>query len=99
MMACPYAARSFVHEPATGQKSYLPRGKGTVESCTLCVHRIDAGGKPACVEAANRMDRNAILFGDLNDPKSDIARAVSRHVTTRIRADLELDPGVLYRGL
>ena len=33
------------------QKVNAPRGKGTVEGCTLCVHRIDAGRKPACVEA------------------------------------------------
>ncbi|MBI3547320.1 MAG: 4Fe-4S dicluster domain-containing protein, partial [Gammaproteobacteria bacterium] len=38
MMACPYKARSFVHEDTSNQKTYAPRGKGTVESCTLCVH-------------------------------------------------------------
>jgi molybdopterin-containing oxidoreductase family iron-sulfur binding subunit len=51
VLACPYGARSFVHEAVTGQRSYAPRGKGTVESCTLCVHRVDAGRQPACVEA------------------------------------------------
>ena len=54
VMACPFAARSFVHEPLTGQKPDVPRGKGTVESCTLCVHRVDRGQTPACVEACNR---------------------------------------------
>jgi tetrathionate reductase subunit B len=39
MMACPYKARSFVHEPLADQKADVPRGKGCVESCTLCVHR------------------------------------------------------------
>ena len=34
MMACPFKARSFVHEPVTNQKSHAPRGQGTVESCT-----------------------------------------------------------------
>src|SRR5450756_666116 len=43
LMACPYKARSFVHQPLEDQKPYAPRGKGTVESCTLCVHRVDAG--------------------------------------------------------
>ena len=43
MMACPYQARSFVHEVTTGQKAHAPRGKGTVESCTLCVHKVDRG--------------------------------------------------------
>jgi len=45
MMACPYKARSFVHEPVSDQKPEVPRGKGCVESCTLCVHRI--GPRPA----------------------------------------------------
>ena len=51
MMACPYKARSFVHETLEDQKPHAPRGKGTVEGCTMCVQRVDAGGKPACVEA------------------------------------------------
>ncbi|MDH5750286.1 MAG: 4Fe-4S dicluster domain-containing protein [Rhodospirillales bacterium] len=99
MMACPYGARSFVHEPVTDQKPHMPRGKGTVESCTLCVHRIDQDRVPACVEADWRDGNNAILFGDLNDPESNIAREVARYVTSRIRADLGVEPGILYRGL
>ncbi len=99
MMACPYGARSFVHEAVTDQKPHMPRGKGTVESCTLCVHRIDAGKVPACVEADARNGNRAILFGDLNDPASRIAREVARYVTTRIRADLGTEPGIHYRGL
>ena len=43
MMACPYKARSFVHEVVEDQKDHAPRGKGTVESCTMCVHRVDDG--------------------------------------------------------
>jgi hypothetical protein len=35
------------------QKEHMPRGKGTVESCTLCVHRVDKGGVPACAEAVS----------------------------------------------
>jgi len=96
MMACPYKARSFVHEPLTGQNPDVPRGKGTVESCTLCVHRIDQGLKPACSEAC---PNKAILFGDLNDPGSEIAQKVSSVATTQVRADLRLNPGVRYQGL
>ncbi|TNC95706.1 MAG: 4Fe-4S ferredoxin iron-sulfur binding domain protein [Gallionellaceae bacterium] len=96
MMACPYKARSFVHEPLQDQNPDVPRGKGTVESCTLCVHRIDQGGQPACAEAcANKV----ILFGDLNDPESAIAKKVKSVVSTQIRADLKLNPGVRYQGL
>ena len=100
MLACPYKARSFVHEDVTGQKPHMPRGKGTVESCTLCAHRIDVGETPACVEACStKAGKEAITFGDLNDPNSDIAKELSKHVTTRLRADLGLEPGVHYRGI
>ena len=78
IMACPYKARSFVHETVTGQKPDVPRGKGCVESCTLCVHRIDRGETPACVEACNRDGGKAMVFGDLNDPGSEIHRRL-RH--------------------
>lgn len=99
MMACPYKARSFVHEPLTDQKPEVPRGMGCVESCTLCVHRIDRGERPACVEACAAHAAGAMTFGDLNDPDSEIARAVRSSATTRLRADLALNPGVSYTGI
>ena len=94
MMACPYKARSFVHEPLTGQNPDVPRGKGVVESCTLCVHRIDKGMKPACSEACSN-----ILFGNLNDPDSEIAKKVREVASAQVRADLQLNPGIRYQGL
>jgi len=99
MMACPYQARSFVHEPLTDQKPDVPRGKGCVESCTLCVQRIDRDLVPACVEACAATGHQAILFGDLNDPTSEIARRIAEIATTALRPDLALDPGVRYAGL
>ncbi len=99
MMACPYKARSFVHETLKDQKTHAPRGKGTVESCTLCVHRIDAGQQPACVEACSDTGGGAMLFGDLNDPDSKIAQRVAKYASQQIRADLGLNPGVRYRNL
>ncbi len=99
MMACPYKARSFIHEDLTDQKPWSPRGKGTVESCTLCVHRVDAGREPACVEACASDGGGALLFGDLNDPRSPIHQALAAFPSTQVRADLGLDLGVRYRGL
>ncbi|MDE2578875.1 MAG: 4Fe-4S dicluster domain-containing protein [Hyphomicrobiales bacterium] len=99
MMACPYKARSFVHEEIDDQKTVAPRGKGTVESCTFCVDRVDAGRIPACVESCGVKGGAAMIFGDLNDPNSEIRKAVSAMATTQIRADLGLDPGVRYRNL
>lgn len=96
MMACPYKARSFVHEALHYQKPHSPRGKGTVESCTLCVHRIDDGQLPACVEAC---EKGAMLFGDMNDPNSDIARKLKTVSSVAIRENLQLNPGVRYQGI
>ncbi|ADP69869.1 4Fe-4S ferredoxin iron-sulfur binding domain-containing protein [Rhodomicrobium vannielii ATCC 17100] len=99
MMACPYKARSFVHEPVADQKPDAPRGKGTVESCTLCASRIDAGGVPHCVEACKTKGHGAIVFGDLNDPSSDIAKRIATYRSTRIRADLGCDAAVYYTNI
>jgi molybdopterin-containing oxidoreductase family iron-sulfur binding subunit len=96
MMACPYDARSFVHETLTNQKEHMPRGKGTVESCTLCVHKIDKGETPACVEA---VDGDAIIFGDLHDSSSNIHQTLKKVQSMQIRADLNLNTGVRYSGI
>jgi len=99
MMACPYKARSFIHEDLSHQLPHAPRGKGTVESCTLCVHRVDADRIPACVEACNTAGGKSMWFGNLNDPDSDISRQLERYPSSQIRADLNLNTGVRYRGI
>lgn len=99
MMACPYKARSFIHEEIEHQKPHSPRGKGTVESCTLCVHRVDHGKIPACVEACQQSGHQAMLFGDLNDPNSEIAQKLKTVKTTALRADMQLNPGIRYQGI
>jgi len=96
MMACPYKARSFVHQPLTTQAPEVPRGLGCVESCTFCVQRVDKGQKPACVETC---PEGAMLFGDLNDPNSEISRRIAQEKSTQVRADLRLDTGVRYQGI
>jgi tetrathionate reductase subunit B len=103
MMACPYKARSFIHEVLTEQLPEAPRGKGTVESCTLCVHRIDAQAEtqrdPACAEACTRAGHKAIVFGDLHDPASAVAGQLRNEPSRALRQDLELNPGVRYQGI
>ncbi len=101
MMACPNKARSFVHEKTTGQLPSTPRGKGTVEACTMCVDQIDKDGsdaKLACAEAVNK-GKTAIYFGDLNNPKSEVSIALTQFGGTQIRDDLGLNPGIRYWGL
>ncbi len=96
MMACPYKARSFIHESLHDQRAHAPRGKGTVESCTLCVHRVDRGENPACVE---QCPEGAMIFGDLNDPESALSKRLAELGGRQIRPDLGADPGVLYNGI
>ncbi len=99
MMACPFKARSFVHENLTNQTLSAPRGKGTVESCTMCVHRVDKDQIPACVEACSKGKHDAMMFGDLNDPNSKISKELEKHGGKQIRADLQLNTGVRYQGI
>jgi molybdopterin-containing oxidoreductase family iron-sulfur binding subunit len=99
MMACPYKARSFSHELTTDQKPHAPRGKGTVEACTLCVHRIDEGRNPACVDACRAQGHEAMVFGDLKDPESRISVELKKYPNTALRDDLGLYPSVRYRDI
>ena len=100
MMACPYKARSFVHQDVDEQLTVTPRGKGCVESCNLCVHRLDHGNvSTACEQACSEAGHQAIIYGDLKDPDSRISQALRQQDSVAIRDDLKLNPGVRYSGL
>ena len=99
IMACPYKARSFVHENLDQQQPHSPRGKGTVEGCTFCVHRVDRDREPACVEACGSDGNGAMLFGDLNDADSEIAKTIRTVPSKQVREDLGLNTAVRYRGV
>lgn len=97
MMACPYKARSFIHAEVAEKLTHAPRGKGCVESCTLCVHRLDNGETTtACQDACAHQ---AIVFGDLNDPDSAVSKALKTFPSVQIRADLKLNTGVRYSNI
>lgn len=105
VMACPFKARSFIHENLTNQLPEAPRGKGTVEGCTLCVHRIDNAGSgaghntTACADACTAAGHDAILFGDLNDPESEIARRSREQPSQALRSGLRLNTAVRYQNI
>lgn len=103
MIACPYKARSFVSkhvEPRPGDNQDVPaRMHGVVEKCTLCVHRIDSGLKPACVEACRKEGSGAMTFGDFGDPESEISKLVMTSRASQIRPDLGCNPRVFYLGV
>ena len=98
VMACPFGARFFVDADVHDQRTHTPRGKGTAEGCTLCVHRLDSGRLPACVEACSGAGR-AMLFGDLLDRESEIAQALRERASTALRAELGLEPTIRYQGI
>jgi len=100
MMACPYKARSFIHETVEEKLSLAPRGKGCVESCNFCVHRLDNGKTTtACQDACAKDGHAAIAFGDLRDPNSPVSKALAQYSNTPIRPELKLNTGVRYHGL
>jgi molybdopterin-containing oxidoreductase family iron-sulfur binding subunit len=100
MMACPYKARSFIHEAVEDKLTLAPRGKGCVESCNFCVHRLDNGRTTtACQDACTKDGHAAIVFGDLKDPNSPVAKALAQLQSNQIRPELKLDTGVRYHGL
>lgn len=69
--------------------------KGVMEKCTWCVHRVEKGQKPACV--AN-CPVNALLFGDLDDPESDVSTAIRDKGSFRLLDELGTHPRVYYIG-
>lgn len=100
MMACPYKARSFIHQVVDVKLSMTPRGKGCVESCNFCVHRLDNGNTTtACQEACAKDGHDAIIFGDLKDPNSAVAKAMKNTATRQVRDDLKLNTGVRYANI
>jgi len=73
---------------------YQPvRKAGVVEKCILCHHLTSNGQLPACVDAC---PASARIFGDLNDPASEIAQALKKHKATRLKVDEGTDPNVFY---
>ncbi|MCK9420331.1 MAG: 4Fe-4S dicluster domain-containing protein [Nitrospirae bacterium] len=98
MAACPYGSRSFNwRDPRPAIKSenkeYPTRSKGVVEKCTFCTERLAVGKLPACVEAA---PKGGLLFGDLEDPNSEVRKIVTNQYTIRRKSDLGTGPGIYY---
>lgn len=98
VMACPFGVRFFLGDAADNQRPHSPRGKGTAEGCNMCVHRVDHGRLPACVEACAATNE-AMTFGDLHDPNSPVRAALAKKRAAQLRADLALAQGVAYQDL
>jgi Fe-S-cluster-containing dehydrogenase component len=97
MAACPFGARSFKwHDPRPFIKEINPnfptRTKGVVEKCNFCEERLAQGLEPACVEASY----GALIFGDLDEPNSELRQILGSRYTFRRKTELGTKPCVFY---
>jgi len=71
------------------------RKAGIVEKCTFCYHRTSNGLQPACVEACPAKAR---IFGDQDDPNSEIAKILKAENSYRLQEEKGTRPNVHYVG-
>jgi Fe-S-cluster-containing dehydrogenase component len=90
MASCPYNARFMLpkHRTYTDITS-------VVDKCTFCHHRVTQGLVPACVQTCIGRSR---VFGDINDPKSEVSYLVSHLPTQVLRPEQGTKPHVFYIG-
>ena len=81
VLACPYDSR-FIN-PTTG----------AADKCDFCLHRVSKGLVPACVNACIGEAR---VFGDLNDPESEISKLIASNPVTVLRQEMGTEPNVYY---
>jgi len=95
---CPYGSRSFNwRDPRPHIENihdeFPTRERGVVEKCTFCEERLAKGNLPACVEACKE---KGILFGDLEDPNSEIRDVLKDRFAIRRKPELGTQPEVYY---
>ena len=81
IQACPYDARFL--NPVTG----------AADKCDFCLHRVSQGLAPACVETCIGRAR---IFGDINDPDSEISRMIATNPVSVLRPEKGTQPNVFY---
>ena len=88
-MACPYDARRQNNveeyyfgatEPAP-YEGYAEARANVFEKCIFCADQVDAGQDPWCVQGCFC---GARIFGDLDDPESDISAYIEKTGATNI---------------
>ena len=100
MAACPYNARSFNWEEPVrdvdfnyGDAEVPVRPRGVAEKCTLCRERTDRGEEPMCVVCC---PTHARIFGDLDDPASEVSKAVVERKAHALLEEQGTRPQVYY---
>jgi molybdopterin-containing oxidoreductase family iron-sulfur binding subunit len=98
MIACPYGVRAFNWgrpERPNGVETGMvaARPVGTMEKCTLCVHRLAEDQVPSCVWSC---PAGARIFGDLNDPDSRVNTLIREREGEVLLEELGTRPSVHY---
>ena len=98
--ACPYeGVRTLITSPeyyldvVVGEYDAPPHKGGTVEKCTFCKNLIDRGEVPACMQLCPGRAR---YWGDLDDPESDVSKAIAGRETMFLREEAGTKPSVYY---
>jgi MoCo/4Fe-4S cofactor protein with predicted Tat translocation signal len=85
------------------------RFRGVMEKCSMCIQRIQAGKLKAKIEKRPLKDgdvkvacqqtcpANAIVFGNVNDPESEVAKALKSERTYYVLEELNVQPGIGYQ--
>ena len=98
--ACPYeGVRTLIKSPeyyldvVVGEYDAPPHKGGTVEKCTFCKNLIDRGEVPACMQLCPGRAR---YWGDLDDPESDVSKAIEGRETMFLNEEAGTKPSVYY---
>ena len=79
--------------PDQGYLSNRIRPQGVAEKCTFCLHRVQRGQLPACVEVCPTA---CLHFGDLNDPASNVSRLLRTREWKVNNPETGCDPHVFF---
>ena len=69
------------------------RRSNITEKCLFCDHRLKNGELPYCVVSC---PAGARIFGDRNDPNSDVAKLMAKHKSTVLKPEEGTEPNVFY---
>jgi Fe-S-cluster-containing dehydrogenase component/formate-dependent nitrite reductase membrane component NrfD len=83
MEACPY------------DQLFIDPNTHTAEKCNFCANRVENRLQPACVSVCPTECR---IFGDLDDPASEVARIVEREAFMVRKPEKGTGPKVFYLG-
>ncbi|MFV1951916.1 MAG: 4Fe-4S dicluster domain-containing protein [Nitrospinota bacterium] len=88
---CPYKVRFF----DSGKKAGGNPDANPASKCDFCVHRLDAGVVPSCI---NTCPARARIIGDLNDSNSEVSKLLKRYKAGVLLSEKGTKPHLFYIG-